>query len=244
MAIDLALLHAAASRGQAVLRTYGWRRPTVSFGRNEPVRGAWDVAALHAAGFDVVRRPTGGRALLHDHEVTYSVTMPWPADRAWREAYDAVNQRLLQALLMLGVPARLQASDAAPSLAPDGPICFAAPSAGEIVVDAGKVAGSAVWRTSGGYLQHGSILLHDDQTQLSAYRLKATRVDPSFAAPVSDWLGDEDDAGRSARVVAALRTAWSCRPCDNDALPSSAIDERALHESRAMFLSSDWLWRR
>jgi lipoate-protein ligase A len=244
MAIDLALLDAAATRGQAVLRTYGWTRPTVSFGRNEPVRGVWDIAAIEAAGFEVVRRPTGGRALLHHHEVTYSVTMPWPADRAWREAYDAVNQRLLQALLTLGVPARLQAGDAAPTIAPDGPICFAAPSAGEIVVDAGKVAGSAVWRTSGGYLQHGSILLHDDQSQLSAYRLEATRIDRSFAAPVSHWLGHGDDAGQSSRVVAALHAAWACRTRDNDAVASSAIEERSLHESRVMLSSADWLWRR
>ena len=244
MAVDLALLHTAASRGQAVLRTYGWARPTVSFGRNEAVRGVWDVAALEAAGVDVVRRPTGGRALWHRREVTYSVTMPWPADRSWREAYDVVNQRLLLALLMLGVPARLQARDASPAVAPDGPICFAAPSAGEIVADAGKVAGSAVWRTSGGYLQHGSILLHDDQSQLSAYRCETTRPDASHAAPVSAWLGDDDDAGLSSRVIAALHEAWLCGASDNDRYLSSGGHERSLNEARAMLSTPDWLWRR
>ncbi len=244
MAVDLALLHAAASQGQAVLRTYGWARPTVSFGRNEAVRGVWDVEAMEADGVDVVRRPTGGRALWHGREVTYSVTMPWPTDRSWREAYDAVNQRLLQALLMLGVPARLHARDASPAVSPDGSMCFAAPSVGEIVVDTGKVAGSAVWRTSGGYLQHGSILLHDDQSQLSSYRYEKMRPDASYAAPVSAWLGAGDDATLSSRVVAALQAVWSCSTRDNAGHPSSAIDERSLHESRAMMCSPHWLWRR
>ena len=244
MAMDLALLHEAASRGQAVLRTYGWARPTVSFGRNEAVRGVWDIAAMEGADIDVVRRPTGGRALWHRREVTYSVTMPWPADRAWREAYDAVNQRLLQALLMLGVPARLYRADASAAISPDGPICFAAPSAGEIVTDGGKVAGSAVWRTSGGFLQQGSILLHDDQALLSAYRCQEGPPDAAYAAPVSSWLGDDDHAQLSSRLIAALQAAWSCRTSDNDAYPSSAIDERSLNESRAILSSPHWLWRR
>lgn len=242
MALDLALLHAAAG-GQSVLRTYGWARPTVSFGRNERVRGVWDVAAMTADGLDVVRRPTGGRALLHAREVTYSVAMPWPADASWREAYDAVNQRLLHALLALGIPARLQPDGAAPALSPDGPICFAAPSAGELVADAGKVAGSAVWRAEGGYLQHGSILLHDDQPKLAAYRTTDAPHVPASTAPVARWLTG-DDATLSRRVIAALRAAWSAGTCDTVLPMSSAVDEHTLTECRQTLLSPHWLWRR
>ncbi len=268
MAMDLALLHAAAARDQAVLRTYAWERPTVSFGRNEAVRGVWDVDAMQADGLDVVRRPTGGRALLHTREVTYSVTMPWPAECSWRDAYDAVNQRLLQALSAVGVPVRLQAASASRALLCDGTMCFAAPSAGELVTDAGKVAGSAVWRADGGYLQHGSILLHDDQARLRAYRVASGADDAlaadsraaliascpttsrsesraaSLAESLGNPLGDADHSGLATRVIASLRTAFACELRDSVMRPASAIDERSLSECRAMVSSPNWLWRR
>src|SRR5207237_2025135 len=74
MARDTALQTRAARTGETVFSIYSWSRPTLSLGRNQPATGFYDARKIRAAGIDVVRRPTGGRAILHDNEVTYSVT--------------------------------------------------------------------------------------------------------------------------------------------------------------------------
>ncbi|OYV73430.1 MAG: hypothetical protein B7Z72_02540 [Gemmatimonadetes bacterium 21-71-4] len=76
MAWDQALMARARRTGEAVLRVYAWAGPTLSLGRNQRARGAYDLGRAAARGVAIVRRPTGGRALLHHHEVTYSVTAP------------------------------------------------------------------------------------------------------------------------------------------------------------------------
>jgi lipoate-protein ligase A len=87
MALDSGLMDRARQTGETVLRVYRWTRPTLSFGRHETVAGHFDRARLAAAGVDAVRRPTGGRVLLHDREVTYSVTAPIAADESLRVSY-------------------------------------------------------------------------------------------------------------------------------------------------------------
>src|SRR5512132_3240243 len=76
MARDMALLSRAARTGETVFSIYSWSHPTLSFGRNQPAAGLYDVEKIRDAEMDVVRRPTGGRAILHHREVTYSVTAP------------------------------------------------------------------------------------------------------------------------------------------------------------------------
>src|SRR5438105_4458631 len=76
MALDAALLEAAQSDCLRVLRLYSWNPGTLSFGRNEPALRRYDRAAIGRRGLDVVRRPTGGRAVWHDREITYAVTGP------------------------------------------------------------------------------------------------------------------------------------------------------------------------
>src|SRR4051794_837993 len=76
MARDSALQLRAASTSETVFSIYSWDRPTLSFGRHQPAAGLYDVERLRAATVDIVRRPTGGRAILHHREVTYSVTAP------------------------------------------------------------------------------------------------------------------------------------------------------------------------
>src|SRR5271154_4919364 len=98
MALDHALLARAARTGECVLRVYSWRSPTVSFGRHQRTAGGYDH--LHLAA---VRRPTGGRAVLHDREATYSVTAP--VTRPLRATYARINRLLLDALHRLGVDA-------------------------------------------------------------------------------------------------------------------------------------------
>ena len=76
MALDEALMSRARQTGEWTLRVYSWSRPTISFGRNEAARRHYDADRIRARRFSVVRRPTGGRAILHDREITYCVTAP------------------------------------------------------------------------------------------------------------------------------------------------------------------------
>src|SRR5437867_1021526 len=133
MALDMALLGEVERTGRAFLRLYRFDPPCLSFGRHEPARSRYDHAGLARLGIDVVRRPTGGRAVWHEHEVTYAVAAPVAAfgerGSTLRDSYRAIHARLAAALRTLGVPA---------TLAPDRPRplasaldhfnpCFAAP---------------------------------------------------------------------------------------------------------------------
>ena len=260
MAVDVALLDLAGAQGTAVLRVYGWRAPTVSFGRHEAVRGAWDVAAVRAAGLEVVRRPTGGRALLHDAAVTWSVAMPLASTVPWRHAYDAVNRHLQQALVTLGAPVTLasdhdtSSSDGGvrPVAATDGATttCFARPAAGELLLHGRKVAGSAVWRSRAAYLQHGVILLRDTQARLHRFASSVTHEGDEASgigtsargiglAEVLSPAGGIDHL--HARVCEALRAMWCAS--DSALVPPDALD-RAADAAQDWLATPSWLWRR
>src|SRR4051812_28201699 len=171
MALDDALMNRARTSGEWVARLYSWSRPTISLGRNQTARGRYDLERIRELGLDMVRRPTGGRAILHDREITYSVTAPMAETGDLRQAYDRINRLVLETLHRLGVYASIAAPRkraSFPGMAP----CFDEPSAGELVLDGRKIAGSAQWRADGGILQHGSILLEDDQSLLASLALE------------------------------------------------------------------------
>src|SRR6478736_6593621 len=105
MALDEALMERARATGEWVLRVYSWSRPTISLGRNQTARGRYDLDRIRELQFDVVRRPTGGRAILHDREVTYSVTAPAGDAGDLRESYGRINGLLVFALQAMGVAA-------------------------------------------------------------------------------------------------------------------------------------------
>ncbi len=245
MAVDAALLDLAGAERRAVWRCYAWNAPTISFGRNERTRGRFSPSRLSEAGLPAVRRPTGGRALLHAREVTYSVVMPLDDQHSWRVAYAAVNDVLLRALQSLGVPARLAAPAEAPSIAPDGPLCFDQPAAGEIMVNGRKLVGSAVWRQGGAYLQHGSILLADDQALLVA-AADAPLPMPPPAASLEECAPSH---AHWALVVDAIATslaevATASRDGSIAAFVPSHDFPRRVASQRAVLDRVDWLWRR
>ncbi|MBA3339419.1 MAG: octanoyltransferase, partial [Geodermatophilaceae bacterium] len=165
MGTDVALMRRAARTGETVLRVYGWSGPVLSLGRNQRARHAYREDELARQDIGVVRRPTGGRALLHHGEITYSVTSPCPAGVALASEYRRINNILIAALRELGVKASV-ARPACRMPAPDLALCFAEPAAGEIVAAGRKLVGSAQWRDGGALLQHGSILVDDDQSRL------------------------------------------------------------------------------
>jgi lipoate-protein ligase A len=162
MAVDEALLdRVAAKTSPPTLRFYRWSPACLSLGYFQPVEVV-DEPACRALGVDVVRRPTGGRAILHDAELTYSLTMP--AAVLGREAgilpsYHRISRALQAGLRALGVVTAMAPESAAPSLAERGPACFDRPSAHEILLDGKKLVGSAQVRRGAAILQHGSILI-------------------------------------------------------------------------------------
>lgn len=238
MALDEALMARALRTGEAVLRVYAWSVPTLSLGRNQRARGAYDLAEAERSGVAFVRRPTGGRALLHHREVTYSVTMPTESADDAASAYSFINSVLLGALSALGVPA--QRATGAPSIPPGLRPCFDAPSEHEIVVDGRKLVGSAQWRRAGALLQHGSILVRDDQRMI-ARLLRLSMATPA-AATLAESLGREPDL---AEVAHALRGALQSRAGEAvpalDVEPDCGADAAALRERYA---DDAWTWRR
>ena len=240
MALDGALLDRARESGETVLRVYGWSRPTLSFGRNQRARGVYDGDAAAARGIEVVRRPTGGRAVLHHREVTYSVTGPVSDDEPLGESYARVNRLLLDGLLTLGVRAEL-ARPTGRSPLPSGAPCFETPTAGELVVDGRKLVGSAQYRERNAYLQHGSILIQDDQPLLAALATLSLPPAPP-AATLADALGAPPDP---ADVAAALFAAVRRRE-DPEArqLPLDAALSTAARLAAAHYANDGWTWRR
>jgi lipoyl(octanoyl) transferase len=163
MAIDEALLESFAAEGPSpTLRFYSWSPPTLSLGYGQAIRSDIDFAQCQALGIDIVRRPTGGRAVLHDHEVTYSLVIGADDPRVTQgvlAAYLTISQALIRGLSYLGVTAELspiRRGTPLPSDAPS-PICFATPSSYEVVVAGRKIIGSAQRRAHGVIMQHGSI---------------------------------------------------------------------------------------
>jgi lipoate-protein ligase A len=163
MAIDAGLLAEAARTGRAFLRLYRFDPPCLSLGRNEAA-AHYDRAAIAQRGLDVVRRPTGGRAVWHEYELTYAVAAPIATFGGLRAAYHAIHTRLAAALRSLGADATLAPHQPPPPGRVDQPAsCFATPVGGEVLVAGRKLVGSAQVRKRSAFLQHGSILLDGSQ---------------------------------------------------------------------------------
>jgi lipoate-protein ligase A len=155
MAADLACLDAVAAGGPPMLRFYSWDPPGLSLGRFQPDEDV-DRDACAAHGVEVVRRPTGGKALLHGADLTYAVALPRPAGAAGH--VDALYRRLagglIAGLARLGVTATIGTDHGAA-----GAVCFAATQGADLRVGDRKLCGSAQVQRGGAVLQHGSVLV-------------------------------------------------------------------------------------
>ncbi len=211
MAIDEAVLIAVVEGSSLpTLRFYSWFPPCLSLGRNQPLADV-DRSACARAGVDVVRRPTGGRAILHTDELTYSLTLLQSDPRATGdvvESYRRLSEGLLAGLRLLGVDVH----QARPARKPGDPsaICFETPSDYEITVGGRKLVGSAQWRARGGVLQHGSLPLHGDLARIvdclaltpgeqAAQRLQVRQR----AATLGEVLGRVVSFAEAAQALAA-----------------------------------------
>jgi lipoate-protein ligase A len=168
MAVDETLLRSCEEGGAPTLRLYAWRPATLSLGSRQAAETSHDPEFLRREGIALVRRPTGGRAVLHEHERTYAVVgrrgPSFPGGVL--DTYRRIALALQRAFRTLGVAAEVTDADTRGSGPDRNPLCFASPSAHEIVVEGRKLAGSAQLRGREAFLQHGSILLTADPTRL------------------------------------------------------------------------------
>jgi lipoate-protein ligase A len=231
MAVDEALLHEADRSGAAFLRLYRWSPPCLSFGRNEPARARYDRSAIERLGLDVVRRPTGGRAVWHEHELTYAVAAPVTAFGTLRASYRAIHERLVAALRRLGAAAALAADRRAPGLDDTAGACFAAPVGGEVVVAGRKVVGSAQVRHGSAFLQHGSMLLAGSQAVVDAVSRRPSAV--NSATTLSEILGR---GVGFAELAEAIMLVWGA---DAEQAPVPGYPSQ-----RTAFSDPAWTWRR
>jgi lipoate-protein ligase A len=156
MAADVALLDEVRTGAPPALRLYRWSPPALSLGRFQP-DGDVDHDASRRHGVEVVRRPTGGRALLHGADLTYAVAMPRPLGPSGDNVdarYRLLASALIAGLAELGVDAAV-----AHSGGPPGPVCFAGQQGADLRVGERKLCGSAQVSRAGAMLQHGAILL-------------------------------------------------------------------------------------
>jgi lipoate-protein ligase A len=171
MAIDEAILE-AAGQGEVppTLRLYAWQPPCLSLGYAQPCNDL-DRQRLAELGWDWVRRPTGGRAILHTDELTYAVIAPPDEPRlagGVLESYQRLAQALLAALELLGLPVETKESYSTPGLPKStNPVCFEVPSNYEITSGGKKIIGSAQARRKEGILQHGALPLYGDLARIT-----------------------------------------------------------------------------
>jgi lipoate-protein ligase A len=172
MAVDEAILE-SIGRGEVppTLRLYAWEPACLSLGYAQPYADV-DKTKLGYYGWDVVRRVTGGRAILHTDELTYSVCGPQDEPRLVGgvfESYRRLSQALLAALLNLGLPAKALPQPQPPNQRdhPKEPVCFEVTSNYEITVNGKKLIGSAQARKRDGVLQHGTLPLYGDISRIT-----------------------------------------------------------------------------
>ncbi len=241
MAVDGALMESVRKGAEPALRFYRWSPRCLSLGRNQPAAGSCRAEAFEERGINVVRRLTGGRAVLHDRELTYSVAIPIGMLGSPRATYGAINRAWVAGLRRLGVAAELVAAGTSrapvPSLAP----CFRDPAEGEVVVGDRKLIGSAQYCRDGVILQHGSLLFENDQEEVRDLLrgpgevAETPAVLSEFCNPLPDW-GD---------LIKALAGGW-CELTGTQTKPGdlSPAEIASANSLQTQYQSVAWTWRR
>jgi lipoate-protein ligase A len=252
MAVDEAILeHASSGASLPTLRLYAWEPPCLSLGRAQPFTDV-ETALLQTHGWDVVRRMTGGRAILHTDELTYSVTGPVDEQRlagSILESYNRLAQALLVAVHDLGLPVEMKEGKA-DSNGQTNPVCFEVPSTYEITVDGRKLIGSAQARRKEGVLQHGSLPLIGDLSRIcqalvfpdESARKSAVQRLLTRATTVESVLGREVDWDTAAQAFVRAFEAQLGLSFEEGELSASELS-RAEELVREKYGNPEWTER-
>jgi len=232
MAVDEVLLDGVANgTAPATIRFYEWAPPCLSLGYFQDFEVV-DVDGCRRLGVDVVRRPTGGRAILHDRELTYSVALPLRLlgdDSGVLPSYHRLSLALERGLERLGIPVVLAPETAAQTGPDHGPVCFDRPSAHEILLDGRKLVGSAQVRRATAILQHGSILIEPRIERL----LACLRLPDGTAGRIEDGVAGLDSVGdfEPPAIARAVADAFAEEFAANLARGRLQPDERVAAEA-------------
>ncbi|MEW6338840.1 MAG: lipoate--protein ligase family protein [Acidobacteriota bacterium] len=248
MAADEALAE-SVDRGASpsTLRVYRWRPPCLSLGFAQP-HGAADAAFCVANGVDVVRRPTGGRAVLHHLETTYAVVAPLgrgPFSFDLQATYAALCAGLVAGLRRLGVEAELSGGPSGAMIRPTEAIpCFVGPASGEVVAGGRKLVGSAMRRIGDTVLQHGALLEDwDGRLQSGCLGLPDDESLRPAVITLRDLLGAVPPYESVARALAAGFEETFVARLSEGAL-SDCERERARELERGRYAHERWTVRR
>lgn len=258
MAVDEAILEVyAAEASPSTLRFYTWSPPALSLGYGQPIDSNIDLAHCQTLGIDVVRRPTGGLAVLHDHEVTYSVVIRADDPRAATgvlASYLTISQALIRGLSYLGISAELlplRRGNLPPSESAS-PVCFAMSSSYEVAVRGRKIIGSAQRRAHGVIMQHGSIPLSWDLDKMRAVfrvSLHGSQSAKGEREYHTSMTSLQEAGGRAydyAEVVAAL-TRGIAETWEVELIPgqlTAAENQLSAHLRATKYRSEAWTWHR
>ena len=223
MAVDEVLLEWSAERAGCCLRMYRWEEPTLSLGYFQAYRDRWE----HAPSRDcpVVRRLTGGGAIVHDVELTYSLVVPsgHPLGRRRNLLYETVHNSLIVALAESGVAAALFQPPESTRHGEEPFLCFRRRAGGDVVAGPTKIAGSAQRRRRGAVLQHGSVLLRrsaaapelDGLAEIAAVAPDERLFDvwlPRLSESLSfRWYGLPLSVGETRRADALVESRYASR---------------------------------
>lgn len=255
MAIDEALLDAVRQKDSVpVLRFYSWEPACLSLGVGQQHKHV-DWERCTAAGWDVVRRTTGGRAILHTDELTYSVCAPLEDPRVTgdiQESYARLSQALANGLTRMGLPvyATPAAEDHIPQ-AEKGPVCFDTPANYEITLNGRKLIGSAQMRRRGVMLQHGTLPLFGDITRIVdalAYPSEQARVEARVLLRTQATTLETGVKGPlTFKSAVAHMTAAFAETLNLTLLPSTLTEKetaRAAELRAEKYAHDDWTKRR
>ncbi len=239
LALDEAIFRSVrARRSPPTLRLYRWSSPTLTIGYTQNRERDVDRTACRVRGIDVIRRVTGGRAVLHDAEVTYSVSAPAGQPgfgTGLEQAYRRIAAGLLDGLRRLGLGAAMSSPGARESPRPSRhPGCFATTARSEIEIDGRKLVGSAQRREKDAFLQHGSILLESHgallETVLRGCNGKDSVAGMTGLAEVLHPCPTPE--ALAAAVVDGCAAAWGVRFVPGEPSGAEELDSRELETDR------------
>ena len=255
MAVDEAILYAhAAGKVPPTLRFYGWRPAVVSVGYFQSMEKEIDLEACRRLGVDMVRRPTGGRAVLHDIEVTYSAVVSLSIlPGTVLETYRVLSQGLLEGMRILGVAAEMSTADPKEIMKEyeTTAACFDVPSWYELVAQGKKIIGSAQTRHEDTLLQHGAIILHFDPEKMTRVlrfpseevRARVARALGTRAAGLSDLAGRELSFGEVQEAMIQGFCRGMGIEVDEGSLTGDEVGE-ARRLTKAKYASPEWTFRK